>query len=289
MLQKPRCPLCESDKNYQVLYKSNFRKEDLSPATFSARRMPDKLHFQIVRCKKDGLVRSSPIADVKTLVNLYKKSQFNYEEETSNLTKTYIKALNPILKKLPKNANILEIGCGNGFLLKALSDLGYKNVFGVEPSQNAVEKSHQNIKQHIKVTTLKPGLFKENSFNLVFFFQTLDHIINPNQFLNICFKLLKKNGFILAFNHNIDSLSARILKEKSPIIDIEHTFLYSPQTIKLLFENNKFTPLKKYSPANYVSLKHLFRLTGIKWVFGSVLNISLLLNLGNLCIIAQKR
>ena len=53
-------------------------------------------------------------------------------------------------------------------------------------------------------------------------FQTFDHIPNPNDFLQDCLKILKKDGIIIAINHNIDSISHRILKERSPIIDIGH-------------------------------------------------------------------
>lgn len=293
-----RCALCGSENNYQIIYKSRFDKKDFNLHTFSARRLPDNLHFQIVKCNKDNLVRSNPILDPKILANLYRKSQFYYEKEVPNLIKTYLKALNPILKNLPKNANILEIGCGNGFLLKALKDLGFKNVYGLEPSKDAVSKAHQTIKQHIKIHTLRKGLYKKGSFDLICFFQVLDHVVNPNEFLKICFDLLSPSGYILSFNHNIDSLSSKLLKDKSPIIDIEHTYLYSSDTLKLLFQKNKFTPLKIYCPANFVSIGHLIRLSPLPKSFkltllslsslSSILNKSILLTLGNLCIIAQK-
>lgn len=295
------CPLCGSSNNYDVLYKSNVRPENLNPTTFSARRLPDKLHFQIVKCQKDGLVRSSPVANEKTLANLYKKSCFSYQEEVANLTKTYLKALETTLTKPTPGVDqetpgvkrrILEIGCGNGFMLKALYDLGYKNVFGIEPSKEAVSKAHQSIKKHIKIDILRPNQFIEK-FDLLLIFQTLDHISDPNRFLSICHSLLKKNGLILAFNHNVDSLQHKILKEKSPIIDIEHTFLYSPKTIKAIFEKNHFTPIKVYNPANFVSIKHLVKLFPFpNWLklllLKNVPQKTLLVKLGNLCIIGRK-
>ncbi len=290
-----KCALCNSEINYRVIFESRFDEKDFNSDTFSARRLPDRLHFQIVKCKKDNLVRSNPILDPKTLANLYKQSQFKYDKEVPNLIKTYLKALDPILKNLPKNAKILEIGCGNGFLLKALKNLGFKNVFGLEPSRQAIIKAHQSIKQRIKIDILKQGLYKKGSFDLICFFQVLDHVANPNEFLKICFDLLIPSGYILSFNHNIDSFSAKLLKDKSPIIDIEHTYLYSPQTLKLLFEKNKFTPIKVYAPPNFVSIEHLVRLSPLPkpvkqtlLSLSSILNMSLLLNLGNLCIIARK-
>ncbi len=290
------CPICGFYGGDTVLYKKNFSLRDLNTNIFSARRIPDKIHYQIVKCKTCGLVRSTPTVRQIFLYQLYKKSLFTYDEEVGNLTRTYIKALKPILQKLPRSAKLLEIGCGNGFLLKALHDLGYHNVYGIEPSQDAINKAHTSIKRTIKHGVLKPGIFREETFDCIFFFQTLDHIPLPNEFLKECYRLLKHNGNILSFNHNVDSVSSKLLKESSPIIDIEHTFLYSPKTISLLFKKNNFTVDTVYAPLNYVSLRHIIWLFPIPNTLKksillhtpNILNTSIPINLGNVCLTGRK-
>ncbi len=295
-LKNVKCSICGSEKKYKILYYKNFRISDLNTEVFSARRLPDKIHYQLVKCKICGLVRSNPVADSNVLSKLYEKSLLTYDDEIKSLTSTYINSVKPILKKIPKNAKILEIGCGNGFVLEKIYKLGYKNVFGVEPSIDAVNKSSKLIKKNIKINILKPGLFEPKSFDFIFFFQTFDHIPNPNDYLKECFKILKPNGFILSFNHNIDSLSSKILGEKSPIIDIEHTCLYSPKTINVIFKKNGFKTLRIYSPKNTLSIKHLFwlmplpRLIKLKILnsHSKYLEQQINLKLGNICIEAQK-
>jgi len=292
-----RCAICETNNNYQIIYKKNFKLSDLNIKIFSARRLPDKIHYQLVKCNQCGLVRSTPIVDIKYLSQLYKKSLLTYDDEINNLTTSYINSVKPILKKLPKDAKILEIGCGNGFVLKAIYDLGYKNVFGIEPSSNAYNKSDQKIKKNIITNILKPDLFDKEIFDFIFFFQTFDHIPEPNKFLKECCRLLKKNGYILSFNHNIDSFQSKLLGEKSPIIDIEHTFLYSPKTIKKIFEKNNFIVSKVYSPKNTLSIKHLFWLLPIPKNIkqkivksnSNILNKKINIKLGNICIEGQKK
>ena len=291
------CPICKNLKYYKVLYRKNFTAADLNAKIFSARRIPDKIHYQIVKCHYCGLVRSSPVANAAILNNLYKKSKFTYEAELDNLNKSYLASLTTVLRRIRKKDHILEIGCGNGFLLSRLYKHGHKNVFGIEPSIDAVKKADRKIKRHIKVSLLKPGLFREGKFSLIFFFQTFDHVPNPNAFLKECYRLLKPGGYILSFNHDVDSLSSQVLREKSPIIDIEHTFLYSIQTIKKIFWKNKYKVIKAYSPYNFVSLKHLIWLLpipkSIKMFFInsrlSFLNATFKLKLGNLCLVAQKK
>lgn len=288
------CAICGSYKNYIIVYKANFKELDLNNKVFSARRLPDGSHYQIVKCNNDGLVRSNPILKPSKISKLYKDSKFTYEEETKNLEKTYLKVLQPVLNNISKGDNILEIGCGNGFILKRLQDLGYKNCFGIEPSKDAVSKADEKIKGNISLDIFELKIFKKKKFKFIFFFQTIDHIPIPGQFLTLCYKLLEKNGYILAFNHNVESLSSKLLGEKSPIIDIEHTFLYSPETIRKLFEKKNFKVIKVYSPPNTISIKHLIwllpfpKLIKNKLLLYSLPDINLRLKLGNLCIIAIK-
>ena len=294
--KKTKCPICDTFNNYEILYKKNFKDSDLNTKIFSARRLPDRKHYQIVKCLKCGLVRSNPTTDSKLLEKLYQKSILTYDGEINNLVDTYFESLKPILKKLPKNANILEVGCGNGFVLEKIYQSGYKNVYGIEPSIDAVNKAPKNISNKITVDTFKNNLFAENKFDLIFLFQTLDHISYPNEFIKECYRITKYGGYFFAFNHNVESFSAKILKEKSPIVDIEHTFLYSPKTIRTIFIKNQFNVEKIYSPHNILSLKHfvwLFPLpTNIKQkLLNSKLAIfkqKIKIQLGNLCLIARK-
>src|SRR3989338_2807763 len=125
-LIKTNCPICNKKNDYVILYKQNFKGSDLNPQVFSARRLPDRVHFQIVKCKNDNLIRSNPVIKELNLPSLYKKSKFTYDEEIENLTATYMKSLRPVLNRLGKKAKILEIGCGNGFVLEKLYQSGYK-------------------------------------------------------------------------------------------------------------------------------------------------------------------
>jgi hypothetical protein len=88
----------------------------------------------------------------------------------------------------------------------------------------------------------------------------LDHVFDPGGAIETCFQLLKPGGFILALNHNVEALSARILKERSPIVDIEHTYLYSPASMRLLFSKCGFDVKEAGSVRNLYSLGYVARL-----------------------------
>jgi SAM-dependent methyltransferase len=297
-LVSTRCAICSTENNASVLYPANFDMEAFNPDVFSARRIPDMVHYQIVRCKECGLVRSDPVADPRALKQLYEQSSFTYGQDIPNLTKTYGRYLRKLERHKISKAHLLEIGCGNGFFLEEARLQGYQEVTGVEPSQDAVERASPAIRSNIICEMLRPGLLPMHSFSVICVFQTFDHVAEPNVLLKECLNLLQPGGVLLCLNHNVEAISSRVLKEKSPIIDIEHTYLYSPKTMQRLFENHGLHVLEAGAAWNLIRLHSVLRLfpipKGIKQKLLDLVNrgplkqLSFTLPLGNLYIIAQK-
>ena len=292
------CAICGIENNATELYLENFSTESFNPGVFSARRLPDRIHFRIVKCNICGLVRSDPVTDSRILAKLYEQSTFNYNDEVDNLKLTYGRYLSSIDKYGIEKGALLEIGCGNGFFLEEALKRGYTSVCGVEPSKDAVARANIHIRSSIICDIMRQNLFREEQFEVLCMFQVLDHITDPSSLLIECFRVLKPGGILLCFNHNINSLSAKFFGEHSPVIDIEHTYLYSPATMSHIFALHGFQVLKIHSAINTYSLYYLMRLVPLqamikrhllKWLKGKLFKfIRLSIPLGNLYLVAQK-
>ncbi len=299
------CAICGNADNSIELFPANFTPQDLNANIFSARRMPDKIHYRLVRCQKCGLVRSDPIVDPETLAELYAKSSQTYDAEVSNLMDSYARYLERATNRLnllhPGNLHtetLLEIGCGSGFFLERALEYGFQRVVGIEPSRQAVEKRLPDARMEIINDILRPGLLPSGQFSLICMFQVFDHIADPNAFLEECCRALKPGGGILCLNHDVEALSARLMGERSPIIDIEHTYLYSKNTIRQIFSAHGFSVVETGTASNTYSLRYLFQLLPLpKQLKNSLLsmlrsqpagNIKCTIPLGNLYLIAQK-
>lgn len=296
MIQQ-KCAICEKN-NFSQVYSANFDARSLNTSTFSARRMPDRVHYQIVRCNDCGLLYSTPILEQEKIEKLYKQSFMSYDSHVANLQKTYGHYLSRLESYGAKKGKILEIGCGNGFFLEEAKRQGYEEVYGIEPGKKSVEKAKSDIQKNITIDVFKPGIYKKNFFDVVCCFQTLDHIIDPNSLLKEVYNILKKDGFVLFLNHNEASFSSILFKEKSPIIDIEHTYLFNKKTMRMLFEKHGFKVFDIASSFNIHTMSYLVQLfpipNALKKFTISCLNktglgkISLKLYLGNIVLIGQK-
>ena len=259
-LHPTRCAICHTEGNATELYAANFDIRDFNPEIFSARRLPDRIHYRMVKCSTCSLVRSDPVADDSTLGELYRQSTFDYGTEVANLRRTYGKYLKRLDAFGVHKHSLLEIGCGNGFFLEEAQACGYADVHGVEPSSAAISSAAPDVRERIVCDMMRPGLFADASFDVVCLFQVFDHLPDPAGVLAEAHRVLKPGGMVLILNHNIDALSARLLGERSPIIDLEHTCLYSPKTLANLAADQGFATLESGAVFNDYTLYYLTRL-----------------------------
>jgi len=254
------CAICSDHTAATELYPANFSPDDLNAEIFSARRLPDRIHYRMVQCDTCGLVRSDPIAHPDYIEQLYNASQFTYTNEVESLKKTYGDYLRLLDDYGADHESIIDVGCGNGFFLEVAQDQGYTDVWGVEPSHDAIRQARPDLQPKIKESIFRKGLFEENSISVVCFFQVLDHFPDPNAVLAETFRILKPGGLVLAINHDVKALQARLLGSRSPIVDIEHTYLYSKTTQQKLFEQNDFQVMNSFDVTNRYPLHYWMQL-----------------------------
>ena len=294
---KKKCLFC-SDENCSIdLFERNFTDDNLSPELFSARRITEHFHYKISKCEKSGLIYSSEILPEKILKTLYKESKVTFNKYSKIIAEDYWNPLSKFTKYLNTESKILEIGSSNGFFLEKLYDEGFKNVYGCEPSAEAIEMTNEKIKKNCYCGFFNESAFPDNYFDLICIFQTLDHLEDPIKMMEICYRKLKPNGLIYIIVHNTNALQYKLFKDKSPIIDIEHIYLFNKKNIvtaieKAGFENMKVFNVKNSYPFEYLISHSPLPLKKILLKFFSNIKLSekcFSLNLGNMGIIGVKK
>lgn len=240
-MKKITCPLCNSSK-YTILYRSTLTKSDFDPKVIQANlknTLDDyRKHGQIVKCTKCSLVYTNPMEDTKSLLKGYKEVV-----DTEYLkTETYRKYLSShhlaLVRKFKKKGSILDVGCFAGFFLELAKKKRWQ-IFGIEPSKWASKIAR---KRGIKIIgeDINTAKMKKDSFDVITMWDVIEHLPNPQDIIKIIHKLLKKDGIVAFGTPNIESLLAKTLRERYPYLIRMHIILYSPKTLKKLFEENGF-------------------------------------------------
>ncbi|MBI5449198.1 class I SAM-dependent methyltransferase [Candidatus Gottesmanbacteria bacterium] len=292
------CALCGKNQDTRELYPATFGLKSISHATFSARRVPDQVHYRLVKCDRCGLIFSNPIFSPAEITKFYHRSICTYDEQITYVTETYLASFEMIRRKIPKQPKVLEVGCGNAFFLEKLRVRIGAKVWGVEPGESMVAQAPASVQKHIICDIFKPHQFKNNTFDVVFCFHTLDHMTDPNSFVREAFRILKPGGFVMVVVHDTDGWSVKLFGERSPIFDIEHIYLFNKKTLAQLFRNHKFGVVDAFDLRNTYPVSYWLRMSGfpsyVKEVGQKVLSILGLSHIpfsfpgGNIAFIAQK-
>lgn len=87
--------------------------------------------------------------------------------------------------------SILDVGCGEGSLLKELAALGFRNLHGADPFIGADGSPHRSIRLHACAIESLPA---ESRFDLILFNHSLEHIADQHATLRSVERFLTRDG-----------------------------------------------------------------------------------------------
>lgn len=116
------------------------------------------------------------------------------------ITPTRMRYLKSVIGDI-KNKTILDIGCGGGLISVPLSRLGAK-VTGVDADKQAITVAKQHSKdQGLDIDFIHgaaENLVEEGrKFDVVMALEVIEHVDNPELFVELCSKLVKPNGIVI--------------------------------------------------------------------------------------------
>ncbi len=140
-------------------------------------------------------------------------------------------AARSLKNRIKKNTKILDVGCGSGELIEALSSLGFTNVSGVDPYiENDVNRNGWSIKKAF-ITELD----NFNKYDVIMLHHSFEHMANPEQVLNKIQQLLKPNGICLIRIPVADSYAFEHYQENWVQLDApRHVFLHTNKSMQIL-------------------------------------------------------
>ena len=252
------CPVCNKSDNSKIFLKETYDFSKIEDLDFAARPMPNHAHFAYKRCNECGALFVESALTPDELDIIYKNSSFDEKEEGCQASETY--AYYTKKKITNHKGKAMDIGASEGSFLLELLKLGYEDVSGVEPTKAAIEKADPLIKDKLINSMFNADDFPKNEYDLISFFQVIEHVSNPTEVLSGIHELLREDGRIIIVCHNYRSLINRIMRGKSPIYNLEHLQIFSKKPIIKLLEKCGYSDIHTFRVTNKYALSYWVRL-----------------------------
>ena len=200
--------------------------------------------FNVVRCKRCGLIYTNPRPTPEHINDFYPTEEYlpftNFRNPILRLIKQAMVRhhVQGMRKLTGSKARILEVGCGTGEYLSGLRDWGGWDVVGVELSPHASKIARERFGLDIITGTLFDAALPPKAFDIVLMRYVLEHIHNPRETLIEINKLLRDKGKFICCSPNVDSLEASVLGKYWGGLDIpRHLYHFSPKTLGKLLQS----------------------------------------------------
>ena len=211
------CPIC-SDQHYEDWMKKN--------GNF------------IRRCKTctHGYVSRRP----KIISEAYENEEHKnrsltiYDKMRKYRIERFAKERVNLLKKFKDKGTLLDFGCGTGWFLEHARKT--YEVVGFEPTRNLAKFTSNLLK--IKVDS-DISNFKSGSFDIITAFDVIEHVAEPRETFKEFFQLLKKDGILLIYTPNANSIGFDYMMElQNNVTPPIHLHYFNEKSINKLGEKS---------------------------------------------------
>ena len=152
----------------------------------------------------------------------YRKRQFGMERYQYSIDRL----------NLPKDARVLDVGCGAGYYLSVLADKGvdYK---GLEVVDHLVEYCQAYQKLNVESSRLEDE--PDGRYDLITMFDVLEHLSDPVCLMNTVKAKLKKDGCCIAYTPNIHSIGFELMgSRQNGLLPFEHFCFFNLKSFDYL-------------------------------------------------------
>jgi 2-polyprenyl-3-methyl-5-hydroxy-6-metoxy-1,4-benzoquinol methylase len=157
----------------------------------------------------------------------------HYREVQSSIDVLWFEQISKNLTRGKKGLKVLDIGCGNGILLRQFQKRGCV-CFGSDPSPWAHEHAEQY--GYTMLPRIEQADIAPNYFDIITATSTLEHVARPLEHLKYIIAAVKEGGIIYLTVPNYGSLPIRLRLVKGRLVDPPgHCNYFTAKTLRNLF------------------------------------------------------
>ncbi len=234
------CPVCNATEHKQLFSIMHKQSNVLKLLQIQDQDRP----AAIVQCFECSHQYMTPVISDELMTRYYSiiNSEF-YDTSNAvpiNINKQEYDDYTADISALKKTGKVLEIGCGNGFLLKRLEAEGY-DCYGVEPSPIAWDHAKNKLGLKVENCFLSASSYYRQQFDIVILIDVVEHIADMDTFMKEVCSVMNEDGLIFIGTGNIGSLNARIAgPDWGYFVSWEHLSFFNEKSMQFLMDKHGF-------------------------------------------------
>jgi len=236
-MDKVKCPIC-----YTEVEERNFKETYVSPY--------NNQEYKRYECPNCDVHWWEPL---KIIPEFYESEVFEYciafhEAVGTRLGENH----KAFFKYFPSNVRgrLLDVGCGDGRFLRHAKEQSFE-VWGIDFDKKSVE----NVKRNLGIDTIfsmsleefyEYAKEKNLKFDVITFFEVLEHQDKPREFLEMVIGLLKEGGYIAGSVPNRESMFVKIIRDNHGDYPPHHFLRFSKSSLEKALSFSGFKDVEVY-------------------------------------------
>jgi len=218
--------------------------------------------WQIVQCRRCGLVYANPRPSSNELIKFYQEGEYsqvgpNYLAKRESKLCRARRELRKI-GRYKKGGKLLDIGCGARFFLKEAQKRGWK-VSGVDLSREMIEYAREEFDLNLFAESLSQAHFPSEYFDVITMYDLLEHLEDPLGILKETKKILKPDGLLLIVTPDF---TQRAIARHIPPPDFrpppEHLYYFTNQSLQKMLNKAGLEYFRQTSRINFKLIIKIF-------------------------------
>ena len=188
---------------------------------------------RILRCRECGFGFRETRFAAQQLADLYRHMDAGvYQAEVENRRRTGARHLR-IVERFARPGRLLDVGCASGVFLSLAANAGWEAT-GVEPSEALSEQAAQALAGRGAVyrAILEETSLPHQHYDAITLWDVLEHVPDPLDMLRRCAALLRPGGLLFLNVPDLDSLQARLLGRRWPLLLAEHLNYFNRPSLR---------------------------------------------------------
>ncbi|MGA3323493.1 MAG: class I SAM-dependent methyltransferase [Terriglobia bacterium] len=158
--------------------------------------------------------------------------------ESVHASKRGFECLDRILQHNHK-LRILDVGAGDGTMLRYLADAGYHNTLGIELDKQNARRAQDKL--GVPVVSVDFLTFQESGWDTIMLWATVEHLRDPVSFLGHARDLLAPGGLFIVMTGDNSSFHAWFEGAMDYwVYPPNHLFYFTVSSLRWLFRNARF-------------------------------------------------